>query len=560
MCNLELWWIGPHWLSQERSCWPNPPALPEDLPEVRAVKLALITVEGKSRWFLKKYSSWNVLIRITALVRRFIANCKYFILKQNEKRLIGFINIHELAEAKRCWLADAQRHAFSDELARLRAGCLVRRGSALTSLSPFIDDHGLIRVGGRLANAHVQYNHKHPIVLSSKDLVTELIFCYEYRRLLHSGPQSLLAHLSATYWIIGGRLIARETVRRCLQCFRARPKFLCPIMAPLPRVRVIAERAFSQTGVDYCGPVMIKSGRRKVSPIKAYICVFVCMVTRAVHLELVSSLSAEDFLATLSRFMARRGQCAKLFNDNGTNFVGANRILQYQFREFNKNKLVNDYLSSHTIEWHFIPPAAPHFGGLWEAAVQSAKRHLLRVTKGILLTYDETTTLFCKIEAVLNSRPLTPMSSDPVDFNVLTPGHFLVGEPLMLPPERNMSDVPLNRLRRFKLMQACMQRFWSRWSSEYLPQVQRKQKWIRMCRNVAVGDLAILKEDNIPLMKWPLVRIIQVHPGADGVVRAVTIRNSQGLEFRRPSVKLAVLPLEEDESINTPDVSTSSNV
>lgn len=155
MCDLDLWWIGLHCLSQERSCWPNPPILPEDLPEVRAIKLALIAVENKSRWILKKYSNWNALIRITALVRRFVTNCKYSILKQNEKRIVGFINIHELAEAKRFWLADAQSHVFSDELTGLRAGGLVHRGSALTSLNPFIEDHGLIRVGGRLTNAHV---------------------------------------------------------------------------------------------------------------------------------------------------------------------------------------------------------------------------------------------------------------------------------------------------------------------------------------------------------------------------------------------------------------------
>jgi hypothetical protein len=266
---------------------------------------------------------------------------------------------------------------------------------------------------------------------------------------MHLGPQALLAHISIKYWPIRSRIAARKIVQQCVQCFRAKPRFSNPFMAPLPRVRVNAERVFAQTGLDYCGPVFVRSGRRKTSPTKSYICVFVCMVIRAVHLELVLSLSTEYFLAALSRFMSRRGQCSQLYSDNGTNFIGANRILQTQFKEYKKNKTINEYLSSRSIVWHFIPPSTPHFGGLWEAAVQSAKRHLLRVTKGVLLTYDETTTLLCKIGAALNSRPMTPMSSDPCDFSVLTPGHFLIGESLMLPPESDKSNVPMNRLRRF---------------------------------------------------------------------------------------------------------------
>jgi len=543
----KLWWHGPPWLEQERSSWPNGTQIPIELPEIRQVKLVLTMSHEPSPWLLKKYSKWSSLIRVTALVRRFVANCKLTCLKQRERRCIGFISIIERAEAERFWLSYAQSYAFNDELSRLKANQLVRRSSPLSTLSPFLDAHGLIRVGGRLFNAYIEYDAKHPVVIPSKNAVTKLIFEYEHRRLLHIGPQALLAHVSRKYWSLRGRAIARQTVHQCVQCFRAKPSFSSPLMAPLPRERVIVGRAFSKTGVDYCGPIMVRSGLRKVSPIKSYICVFVCMATRAVHLELVSSLSTEDFIATLSRFMARRGQCSTLYSDNGTNFVGAYRILQKQFKDYAKDKSVNDYLSSNSIQWQFIPPSAPHFGGLWEAAVKSAKKHMLSVSKGVLLTYDETTTLLCKVEAALNSRPLTPMSSDPADLCVLTPGHFLVGGPLMLPPEPDISTVPQNRLRRFRLMQSQFQTFWKRWSSEYLPQCQRKGKWLKRTRNAVVGDLAILKNELLPPLQWPLVRIVQIHPGQDGVVRAVTVRNSSGQSFKRPVVKLAFLPSEEDE-------------
>lgn len=187
-------------------------------------------------------------------------------------------------------------HAFSDKLMCLKSGMLVRRGSALTSLSPFIDQHGLIRVGGRLANASLQYNQRHPIVLPSRDLVSQLIFCYEHRCLLHPGLHTLLSHISIKYWALRGRIIAKLTVCKCLQCFQAQPKFSSPFMALLLGVRVNVGRVFSQTGVDYCGPIMIKSGRRKVSPTKGYLCVFVCMVTCAVHLEWYLHFQQKIFL------------------------------------------------------------------------------------------------------------------------------------------------------------------------------------------------------------------------------------------------------------------------
>ncbi|CAI6363300.1 unnamed protein product [Macrosiphum euphorbiae] len=135
-------------------------------------------------------------------------------------------------------------------------------------------------------------------------------------------------------------------------------------MAPLPRERVTIARPFARTGVDYCGPVMVRSGLRKVTPLKSYVCVFICLVTRAIRLELVSSLSADNFISTLSRFMARLGQCQEFFSDNGTNFVGANQILQTHIQECQKSTKVYNFLSSRSIDWHFIPPSAPHFGDI----------------------------------------------------------------------------------------------------------------------------------------------------------------------------------------------------
>lgn len=480
---------------------------------MRPVKLILSLTTANVPRILEKYSIWSMLLRITALLFRFSFNCQSG--KSNSVHRTGFIKLEEINTVKRYWITQSQSESFADELLLLKTGRMVNRDGSLKTLSPFIDSYDLIRVGGRLANAQISDGSKYPIVLSAKSTVTKLIFNYEHRRLMHIGPQALLSHISINFWIIRGRIIARKTVSKCVQCVRALPKFLSPFMAPLPRERVTIERPFARTGIDFCGFIMVRSGVWKVTPINSYICVFVCMVTRAIHLELVSSLSTADFLATLSRFMSRRGQCSCLYSDNGSNFVGANRSMKATFAKLMYDKKLNDFLTVQEIIWQFIPPSAPHFGGLWESAVKFAKKQLVRTTREVLLTYDETTTMLCRVEAALNSRPLFPMSTDPADFAVLTRGHFLVGGPLLLLPELDVSTVPVNRLRRFTLMHKQMQTFWQRWTKEYLPQVQRRGKWTKVERNVAVGDLAILRDQALPPIHWPLVRIIKTHCGSD---------------------------------------------
>lgn len=279
------------------------------------------------------------------------------------------------------------------------------------------------------------------------------------------------------------------------------------------------------------------------------------MFTRAIHLELVSSLTSDAFLATLTRFMSRRGQCKHLFSDNGTNFVGANRKLIAQIQDIAKTHATSVFLTERSIQWHFIPPAAPHFGGLWEAAVRSAKQHLTKLSINATFTYEEATTLLCGIEGVLNSRPMTPLSNDPSDHQALTPAHFLIGGIITLPPESDVSTMPMSRLKRFKMVQSYMQQFWKRWSREYLPQLQRRGRWIKVTRNVQVGDLCLLHQENLPPTKWALVRVQEVHPGPDGTVRVVTLRNSSGTTFQRPVVKLSLLPTEQDEAEILPESS-----
>lgn len=239
-----------------------------------------------------------------------------------------------------------------------------------------------------------------------------------------------------------------------------------------------------------------------------------------------------------------------IYSDNGTNFVKANKELKElhnMFTTATEVEKIANMLAGQGISWHFIPPRAPHFGGLWEAAVKSFKYHCKRIIGNALLTFEEFSTISTQIEAILNSRPLIPLSEDPTDLSVLTPGHFLIGVSLRSNLEPDLLTVNLGRLSRFQLLERIKQHFWKRWSSEYLQQLQERRKWVKAPKaSLQPGKLVILREDNIPPMLWPLGRIVAVHPGTDGIVRAATVKTLRG-DMERPANRLCLLPMDPPE-------------
>ena len=316
------------------------------------------------------------------------------------------------------------------------------------------------------------------------------------------------------------------------------------MLGQLPIERITPGPVFDQTGVDYAGPVYIKYGYvRKPTVIKAYVCVFVSLSVKAVHLELVSDLTSEAFIATLRRFISRRGKPSLIWSDNGTNFVGASRELQElaDFLERQKTQQeISRFCSNQHIKWKFIPERAPHFGGLWEAAVKSMKICLRRTVSSHKLTFEEFTTILTQIESCLNSRPLVPLQYDEDGIEALTPGHFLIGKPPESIPDPAFSYRTLSLLRRWHLCQALVRHFWQRWSTEYISSLRRYTQWHHPTRNVQVGDVVILQEDNMVPTKWPLAKVIQTHTGKDGLVRVVTIKTATGT-YKRPVIKIALL-------------------
>ncbi len=331
---------------------------------------------------------------------------------------------------------------------------------------------------------------------------------------------TLLCIIAETYYISGLRNHLKLLSRQCSTCQKA--------YASGPSARTTPGPPFAITGIDFAGPLQIRQGHtRRPVIIKAYVCVFVCFTTKAVHLELCADLSSKDFIAALQRFCARRRTPSHIHSDNGSNFQGTrNEIQELQNLMKSSSTELSHFTTSSLIKWHFIPPRAPHFGSLWEAGVKAMKTLLRKMVGSHILTFQELATVLTEAEAILNSRPLTPLSSTSVDDDlVLTAGHFLIGRPLKALPATAVDDTcKISTLRRWNLVKRLQQDLWIAWSARYLQSLQERTKWSKPSRNFQPGDVVLLKDEVLKHRGWPLARVLKTYPGDDGLVRAVDLR------------------------------------
>ncbi|GBO34381.1 hypothetical protein AVEN_174602-1 [Araneus ventricosus] len=543
----NLWWNGPSFLRngieiQELS--ESDPITDNDfICELKqSEKCSLLTNSECDSVFSQLISISNnymKLINILSYVFRFISKCKKGVVSKS-----GPISSDEYKDAEVCMLRWAQAQDFPSEIQTISKGKQLPGKNCLKSLNPFLDNNNLLRVGGRLINAQVNYDQKHQIILPAKGNLTRLILEHIHKKYLHVGPQTLLYLTRHKFWPINGRNLARKVVHNCVTCVKNKPVIVKQLMGNPPSERVNVSAPFSNTGVDFAGPFLIKyKGQRKGTLHKVYVAIFVCMSTKAVHIEMVTDLTSEAFISTLKRFFARRGKCSTLFSDNATNFVGAQAELKKLHNLINyPDDNLSNFLASDAIKWKFIPPVSPNFGGLWEAGVKSFKHHFRRAIGNSNLTYEEFNTVIVEIEGILNSRPITEISSDINDLEALTPGHFLIGRSINTVAEPELINVSDNRLSRWQRVEKLTQHIWKRWSSDYLNHFQQRHKWQFVKNNVKPGMMVILKEDNLPKCKWALGRIIDVIPGKDGYVRVVNVRTANGT-LKRPISKVCLLPV-----------------
>lgn len=543
----HVWFNGPDFLTTDDKSWEVMQyVVPEDIPERRKKRTVLaastVQIENIAEQVNHRNSFYS-LQKIFAYCFRFYNNCR----KHKSLRNEGQLTVEELQRGTQFIWVYVQRKAFSDDYRSLQRGSNVHKGSSIASLAPFFDEKTkLIRVGGRLKNASIMDDAKQQILLPKNNCITKLLLTHLHQTHMHAAPRTLIAISRQKYWILSVGRMARQIVSHCIKCFRSNPRPIEQMMGNLPMERVTPSRPFYYCGVDFCGPVKTHYKIRGKGPTKSYLAVFVCFSTKAVHMEVVGDLSAESFIYALKRFIGRRGLCHTIFCDNATNFVGAKSELADLRNAINSEDVQSNIESAclkNGIDWKYIPPRSPHFGGLWESAVKSAKTLLIRYLGESSLTYEQLLTVVIQIEAILNSRPLTPLTSDPNDLEALTPGHFLIGAPLTALPEPDVTDCKLSNISKFRQIMYIQQHFWKRWSAEYLHLLQQRMKWQIESQNLQPGTLVVIKESNAPPMRWKLGRVEAVYPGSDGLVRVASVKTQTG-KYQRAVQNLCPLPVE----------------
>ncbi|XP_044741864.1 uncharacterized protein LOC123302839 [Chrysoperla carnea] len=340
-----MWFEGPIWLSQDQENWPVlTPTISDELPGVRK-NVCLFSIPNDT---LERFSSYTKLLNICSYWLRYLKNnpFKYKALSVEEK-LQTEIRILKIV----------QNEQFSAEIEQLKETGETKN-LRLRGLNPFIDDNGLLRVGGRLKHAPISFTKKHPILLPSHHHITDIIIREIHKNSFHSGIQSTLSNLRHKFWILDGKNQVRQITRNCTDCIKNRPVPLHGKMAYLPSSRVSESTPFSHVGVDYFGPLFIKERKyRNRTTITIYGCVFICMATKAVHIEIASDLTSDGFLDAFGRFIGRRDIPSHVYSDNGTSFIGANNQLRELYNLFtpqSHQNLVNQYAIQKNINWSLL--------------------------------------------------------------------------------------------------------------------------------------------------------------------------------------------------------------
>lgn len=336
-------------------------------------------------------------------------------------------------------------------------------------------------------------------------------------------------------------------ISKCVTCRKLRALPQQQVMAELPTDRFEQVPPFTFSAVDYFGPFYIKEGRKEM---KRYGVLFTCMASRAIHLEIVTSLTTDLFLNAYRRFVCHRGPIQQLRSDQGTNFVGAKNELEAALHEMNHNKIQRELLKDNCdwFAWKMNVPHASHMGGVWERQIKTVRSVLtgLLENHGNQLDDESLRTLMIEAEAIVNSRPLTTDDlTDPDSQDVLTPNHLLtMKSSIILAPPGNFQRADVYSKKRWRRVQQLADEFWQRWRKSYLQSLQTRQKWTTPMKNIEVGDIVILKDDSVPRNCWKLAHVETTYPDADGYVRKVKVAvadQSQDVKGKRTGATVSYL-------------------
>ena len=552
------WLHGPAILYQSDEYWEDIPIDPNLEQERRKTTRAhAVMAEDPVITYLlsladdgaAKEMSYPSLLRVLAYALRFPSNAKKPVA---ERDFSVPPTLKDMRKAEIVWLKICQTSAFAAEIEYLKGGI---QGKPIPSnfaklqlqkLSPFIDEDGLMRVGGRLAHSDLNEDGKHPIILPSRSPLVEKLALHMHRSYLHSPLGQTNYELRRKFWLLKGRSELRRILHQCHECKRRLAQPFQQKMAPLPAERLQPNSAFSVVGVDTAGPILICKDKTSEddegdpSPTlqKAYLLLFTCASTRGVHLDILHDLTTETLIQALVRFIGRRGVPKLIWSDNALSFTKAGRELASLWKKIDEEKLKKYALSLPSpVEWTFITPRSPWHGGIWERLIRSVKTALRACLGKALLTYVELYSTVVGIEGQLNSRPITSLSSNPEDDLPLTPFHLIMGRPFRQLPDTFVRDGDFAATSiRWKHRAALQDKFWRRWKKEYLSELLASQKW-HVVANSPKKDELVLVGDESPRATWLLGRILEVTHGRDGLTRSCVVKTKKGI-IRRAVQKL----------------------
>jgi hypothetical protein len=550
-----LWWKGPEFLMQ-----PTPlpltknehhsTLLPDD-PNVRKTTVLVANSEAKPEFKLSErleyFSNWY-------RARRAVARClqlKQRLKKQRSETKGNHISVSDINEAERVIIRAVQEDAFAKERDVIVKGPedvrtrkeTIKQHSSLYRLDPFVDENGVIRVGGRIKRANIPRELSHPVILPQHSHITTLVINHYHAKTCHAGANTTLNEIRASgFWIIKGRSAVTSHVWNCVGCRKLRASTVSQKMSDLPVDRLEPAPPFSASGVDMFGPFYIKEGR---SEKKRWGVIFTCLSMRAIHIEVARALTTDGFINAYRRFVARRGPIRTLRCDCGTNFVGAKNEFEAALSEMDNDRIQQRLLQDGCdwISFKMNVPHASHMGGVWERMIRSVRN----VLSGILLQHGEQLdddllhTFMIEAEAVVNSRPLTYHDKSPDSPEPLTPSQLLtLKAKVVLPPPGKFVKEDLYCRRRWRRVQYLANEFWSRWRKEYLTTLQDRRKWCTTKDNIKPGDVVLMVEDNVTRSQWPLGVITETNESVDGHIRKVRVKTSTS-SYDRPVSKLVFL-------------------
>ncbi|XP_062702144.1 uncharacterized protein LOC115263739 [Aedes albopictus] len=535
------WFRGPNFLYEPEITWPQqlpPSTTQEEMKRCHTHWTPTPLIETS------RFSSWTRLHRTMAYVLRFIDNLRHR--RNRHPSIAGVLQQEELKRSEQQLWKMAQVEAFPKEvevLSKARGPPEARHPTVAKTSSiyknwPFIDEDGVLRMRGRSGSAfYAPAEARYPTILPRQHHITTLIIDWYHGHYQHANRETVVNEIRQRFEIPKLRALVGKVVRNCAKCRVAKAMPNYPPMASLPEARLSTfVRPFTFVGLDYFGPILVRVGR---SVAKRWIALFTCLSIRAIHLEVVHSVSTESCIMAVRRLIARRGPPVEIYSDNATCFQGASNELQKEINE----TLALTFTSTNTA-WKFIPPAAPHMGGVWERLVRSVKVAIASINETCRKPDDETLeTIILDAEAMINARPLTYVPLESADNEAITPNHFLLGNStgVKLAPMEHLSKPSILRSS-WKLAQHITNQLWTRWIKEYLPVITRRCKWFEEVKELVEGDLVLIVGGS-SRHQWTRGRVEKVFYGRDGRVRQALVRTSSGV-LRRPAVRLAILDIE----------------